>query len=75
MRRAKPSLLAGPSGKSRCLKASVKIRCERKEAAGRRVKLRYRPNWCPTWFAKRKTPTWEQGLRIQAFLQGLAKNE
>jgi hypothetical protein len=26
MRRAKPSLLAGPSGKSPCLKASVKIR-------------------------------------------------
>jgi hypothetical protein len=21
------------------------------------------------WFAKRKTPTWEQGLRIQAFLE------
>jgi hypothetical protein len=28
MRRAKPSLLAGPSGKSRCLKATVKIRYE-----------------------------------------------
>ena len=37
MRRAKPSLLAGPSGKNRCLAVSVKICCERKEAAGRCV--------------------------------------
>jgi hypothetical protein len=33
------------------------------------------PQLLTDWFAKRKTPTWEQGLRIQSFLQSLAKNE
>jgi hypothetical protein len=26
------------------------------------------------WFARRKTPTWEQGLRIQAFLEQIVRN-
>lgn len=27
------------------------------------------PQLLSDWFGKRKTPTWEQGLRIQAFLE------
>jgi hypothetical protein len=45
------------------------------DVRGWRVKSKYRPQLVTDWFAKRKTPTWEQGLRIQSFLQGRAKNE
>jgi hypothetical protein len=53
---------------------------ERSEAARKAVigslgEVSVPPQLVTDWFAKRKTPTWEQGLRIQSFLQSLAKNE
>jgi hypothetical protein len=40
---------------------------------GRRAELsralKVPPQLVSDWFAKRKTPTWEQGLRIQVFIE------
>lgn len=45
----------------------------RRSSLAREIKVP--PQLVTDWFAERKTPTWEQWLRIQSFLQGLAKNE
>jgi hypothetical protein len=63
------------SRETEALLAELKRWCdaERGRKASTARALGVPPQLVSDWFGKRKTPTWEQGLRIQAFLERIVR--